>query len=330
MLSKVIKPFIIAEIGNNHEGNFNTALELIKKASYCRVDAVKFQTFKPDLYVNGKEKKRIKLLKKFSLSNEEFFKLSKYAKKKKLKFISTPFDIPSAVFLNKIVDYFKVSSGDNNYYELIDKVLSFKKKTIISTGLLDKKSLDKLINYLLKKNIQKNKLNILHCVASYPTKPENINLSRITYIKKKFKINTGFSDHTIGPLSSIIATILGAKIIEKHFTLDNNFSNFRDHKISLNPVDMENFVCNLENLSKINFDFSHTISKDEKNNYYAMRRAFYWAKNIKKGQKIESNHIKFVRPSFKKSSVLKKSIINKFASKDIEKNNVIRARDLKF
>ena len=102
------------------------------------MDAVKFQTFNTENYVNSKELKRFNRLKRFELTNSEFLKLAKYAKKKKLFFISTPFDIQSAVNLSKYVDCFKISSGDNNYYELIDKVLSFKKLTIISTGLLDK------------------------------------------------------------------------------------------------------------------------------------------------------------------------------------------------
>ena len=121
------KVLIIAEIGNNHEGSFKLAKKLIEKAAKVGVDAVKFQTFKTEKYVNDNDQLRYERLKKFELSKEDFYELSKFAKSKKLIFISTPFDIQSAIDLNKCVDYFKISSGDNNYFQLIEKVLSFKK-----------------------------------------------------------------------------------------------------------------------------------------------------------------------------------------------------------
>ena len=130
---------IVAEIGNNHEGSFKLAKKLIEKAAVAGVDAVKFQTFKTEKFINDIDQLRYKRYRKFELSEEDFSKLSKFAKSKKLIFISTPLDIQSAIYLNKYVDYFKISSGDNNYFQLIEKVLSFKKPTIISTGLLSYK-----------------------------------------------------------------------------------------------------------------------------------------------------------------------------------------------
>ena len=131
------KVLIVAEIGNNHEGSFSLAKKLIEKAAKAGVDAVKFQTFKTEKFVNDTDQLKYKRYKKFELSKKEFYKLSKFAKSKKLIFISTPLDIQSAIDLNKCVDFFKISSGDNNYFQLIEKVLSFKKPVIISTGLLN-------------------------------------------------------------------------------------------------------------------------------------------------------------------------------------------------
>ena len=221
MKKKLKKPFIIAEVGNNHEGNFEVAKKMIYEVSKCGVDAVKFQTFIPELYVNTTDKKRIKQLKRFSLSKEQFFNLSIIAKKNKLKFISTPFDLESAEFLNKIVDYFKISSGNNKYYELIKKVLGFKKKTIISTGLLDLNELKKLYNFIkAHKKTRLNQISFLHCVASYPTSLKDINLERISYIKDNFNVIPGFSDHTIGLSSSIVAfLILSVPLIGINFSL---------------------------------------------------------------------------------------------------------------
>ena len=130
-------PIIVAEIGNNHEGEFNKAINLIDAAAKSGADAVKFQTYKVESYYNKKftEKKRFNRLKKFQLTFEEFEKLSKYSKKRGIIFFSTPFDIESAIFLNKIQRLFKISSGDNNFYPLINVLKSFGKPLIISTGL---------------------------------------------------------------------------------------------------------------------------------------------------------------------------------------------------
>ena len=147
---------IVAEIGNNHEGSFNLAKKLIVKAAQSGVDAAKFQTFKTEEFINDLDQIKYKRYKKFELTKEEFYKLSKFAKSKKLIFISTPLDIQSAVFLNKCVDYFKISSGDNNYFQLIGKVLSFKKPIIISTGLLNNSGIKDILK-LIKKEISNEK-----------------------------------------------------------------------------------------------------------------------------------------------------------------------------
>ena len=131
------KPLIIAEIGNNHEGSFDVAKKLILEAAKAGVDAVKFQTFITEDFISIENSDKFKRYKNFQLSKKEFKKLYQIAKKKKLKFISTPLDFKSAIFLAPLVDFFKISSGDNNFYQLIEKVLSFKKPTIISTGFLN-------------------------------------------------------------------------------------------------------------------------------------------------------------------------------------------------
>ena len=151
-LNKLKKTFIIAEIGNNHEGSFDIACKLIKEAKKTGVDAVKFQTFKTEDFITPNDKERFKRLKKFELSYEQFVKLSVIAKKNDLKFISTPLDIKSAYFLNNIVDCFKIASGDNNYYNLIKTVLNFNKTTFISTGLLDFFEVKNLLKFIYEPN----------------------------------------------------------------------------------------------------------------------------------------------------------------------------------
>ena len=238
---KIQKPLIIAEIGNNHEGSFKNAIKLIDAAKKAGVDAVKFQTFKTELYYSNQDPDRIKKLKKFQLSFYQFRKLAKYAKKKNLLFISTPFDLKSLDFLKKIVDIIKISSGDNNFYDLIKNSINSKKELIISTGLTSLKEIKDLKKLVTKFNYAE-KTYFLHCVSNYPVDPKNANLNFIYKLKKIFKDNIGYSDHTIGIDSCLISFLMGSSIIEKHFTLDKSFSNFRDHKISADPKEMSLLV----------------------------------------------------------------------------------------
>ena len=312
-LNKKKFPFVIAEIGNNHEGNFDTAVKLINAAKIADVDAVKFQTFKTENFINKNEKKRFKKLKKFELSYEEFYKLSKIAKKKNLKFISTPLDKESAFFLKSIVNIFKISSGDNNYYDLIEQVLSYKKPTIISTGMMNIKDIKDLITIARKKKFSLSKLAMLHCVSSYPVQNQHANLLSIKYMIEKLPVTVGYSDHTIGTIAPICAAILGAKILEKHFTLDNNFSSFRDHKLSLNPNDMKTMVNQIKKVDSL------MGKKEKKPNFLElkteseMRRSLYAKSNIRKGQKISVNDINVVRPFVHLSpNDLKKIVGKKF------------------
>lgn len=324
------KPFIIAEIGNNHEGNFNNAVKLIEEAVKAGVDAVKLQTFEPDQFINAKEKKRLKLLKKFKLSDENFIKLAALAKKKKVKFISTPLDLRSAYFLKDKVDIIKISSGDNNYYDLISEVLKFKKKTIFSTGLLKKNELKKFLKFIKDKSKNFDKNYFLHCISSYPAEINDVNLERINYMKKLNILNVGFSDHTIGLSSALASFFYGVKIIEKHFTLDNNFSKFRDHKLSLNPQDMKKFVSIINDFANIKSTYDPNLSKNESKNIFNMRRAFYAKRNIRKNTILTKDDIKFVRPAKKNSFNLSSQLIGKKVIRDLKVNTYINKKIIKY
>ena len=317
------KVLIIAEIGNNHEGSFKLAKKLIEKAAKAGVDAVKFQTFKTEKFVNDIDQLRYKRYKKFELSKEDFYKLSKFAKSKKLIFISTPLDIQSAIYLNKRVDYFKISSGDNNYFQLIEKVLSFKKPVIISTGLLGYSGIIDLLKLIKKRKFPMNKVFFLHCVSDYPVVDKEANLISIKYLKDKFKMNIGYSDHTLGIEASIMAVAYGAKIIEKHFTIDKNYSNFRDHKLSADPKEMIKLVESVRRSSIMGGTYTKKISKNEKKNLKSMRRSLYAKVQINKGERITMDKIKLVRPFNSLSSKKIEEILNKKAKSIIKKSQPI-------
>lgn len=314
-LNKLKKTFIIAEIGNNHEGSFNVACKLIKEAKNAGVDAVKFQTFKTEDFISPHERKRFKKLKKFELSYEDFEKLSVIAKKNDLKFISTPLDINSAIFLNNIVDCFKIASGDNNYYDLIKTVLNFDKPTFISTGLLHFTEVKNLVEFIKKIGFDFSRLSLFHCVSDYPVSYEEANLLSIKFLKKKLPLTIGYSDHTIGKEASVIAVSLGAKIIEKHFTLSNNFSKFRDHQISLNPIDMKQLVSSIRKTELMLGLEEKKIQKSEFKNLDLTRRSIYSANNFNKNSIIKKNMIKILRPA----NIYKPNDLKKILNKKIKR-----------
>ena len=323
------KTYIVAEIGNNHEGSMSNVFKLIDEAKSCGVDAVKFQTFKVENFIsNSIDETKHRLMKKFQLSYDDFMAIRKYCRKKKIDFFSTPLDLDSAKFLNNIQKVFKISSGDNNYYELIDLVKSFGKPIIISTGLLNFKEVIKLKDYVKKRwKKEKKYLTLMHCVSSYPVPNEEVNLSVVNKFVNQFKdCMIGYSDHSIGPNASIYSVAYGAKIVEKHFTLDKKFSSFRDHALSADIKDMKYIVDNIRNIEKIAGLEEKKIQKSEKINLLHARRSVSSKIFLKKNTFINNKDFKMLRPGSGFQNI--KNILGKKINKNILPNTIIKKNDL--
>jgi N,N'-diacetyllegionaminate synthase len=317
--------FIVAEIGNNHEGNFKNAIKLIDKASEAKVDAVKFQSYSTEGYLsNSIDEKRKKLLKKFQFSSNEFKKLAAYTKKKGLIFFSTPLDLKSCDYLNKIQPIFKIASGDNNHEILIKKIIKFNKPTIISTGMLNYNDVLKLYKFIKRLRIN-SKLGILHCVSSYPALPEELNLNSIMFLKKKFpNCHVGYSDHSTGIEACIVAASMGAEIIEKHFTLNHNFSKFRDHKLSADPTEMSLLVKRIREIEMMKGKFDKIITKNEKKNKINIRRSIAANRTLEIGHTIKESNLIMLRPGTGYEYKDRKFIIGKKVVKVIRKNEILK------
>ena len=320
------KVFIIAEVGNNHEGNFNIAKKLVRLAAKAGADAIKFQTFKTENFIRKKDIKRFKQLKKFELSYEQFKSLKKLAHIKKIKFISTPLDLESADFLIKNADLIKIASGDNNFFPLIEKVLKSKKSIIISTGMINILQIKDLTNYIYKvigKKSAIKRIALLHCVTNYPVEDEFANLRSVEYLIKNSKLTIGYSDHTIGNEACIAAVAMGAKVIEKHFTISKKFSKFRDHALSADYIDLKNIVTGIRKVEKQLGRFNKEIQKPEKKLIKIVRRAAYADKNIFPGEKITLKNTKFLRPALTSNFFNLKKIIGKKIKKTLYKDQKI-------
>ena len=325
------KVMIIAEIGNNHEGSYTLAEEMIGLASESGADAVKFQTIIPEKLVSIKQTERINQLKRFKLSYEQFTKLSKFASKQGVIFLSTPFDIDSAVFLDNLVPVFKIASGDNDFYPLIQTIARTGKPIIMSTGLMNFEEIEKtalFIKNIWKVNNIEQELALLHCVSSYPTPREDANLSAINVLKQVADI-VGYSDHTLGVEAAVLSVAFGARIIEKHFTIDNNFSDFHDHKLSLNPSNFKKMVCLVRNAEKMIGVGKKIPSRSEKESKQNIRRSIIANQNLSAGHKLKLENLGWVRPGLGVEPGKEKELIGKIikqaviAGEIIEKNNLI-------
>lgn len=314
--------YIIAEIGNNHEGDFGLAKEMIHQAKETGVDAVKFQTFITEQYVGKDDTKRFKRLESFELGQGQFSDLSTIAKNLNIGFISTPFDIESAKFLSSIVDALKISSGDNKFYPMLEVIAKLGKPIILSTGM---SFLDDVLfcRDFIKKNGFENsnglELAVLHCTSSYPVEKSDANLRAITTLISEVKEVTGFSDHTVGPDAAVIAVALGARIIEKHFTIDKNFSDFRDHQLSADPTEMIEIVNSIRNTEKMLGTGKKTVEICEKECLASSRRSIVANKDIPVGSEITWGDLSWVRPFGGLEPGRESEILGKKAIKAISK-----------
>ncbi|MDD5186780.1 MAG: N-acetylneuraminate synthase family protein [Methanoregula sp.] len=290
---------IIAEIGNNHEGDYDTAVRLVHAAADCGVDGVKFQTYKTEKFVSFSDSARFERLKSFELTYSQFSRLSELAHSLGILFISTPLDLESAKFLNSIVDAYKIASGDNNFYPLFNEVAKTGKPVIISTGASDPERIDNAVSFLekgWKRYDKKNALAILHCVSCYPTPENQINLQILYNFANRYQHTIGYSDHTTGIEASVLAVACGARIIEKHFTLDKAFSSFRDHQLSADPKDMSELVQRIRAASVMLGSKYKKIQPCETELSIAIRRSIVAGRDMETGHQIGFSDLIWVRP----------------------------------
>ena len=304
--------FIIAEAGVNHNGKLSLAKELAKKAKKAGANAVKFQTWitediiipktkKPNYQINGNNKNndQFSFAKKLELSFEEFIKLKKFCKKIKITFLSTPDDVKSAKFLNKIQNIFKIGSPELNNFFLIKEICKFNKLILLSTGLSSIKEISDTINFLKKINFDiKKKLILMHCNSAYPTPYRDVNLLALPELKKRFGVEIGYSDHTNSDEVSIAAVALGAKVIEKHFTLNKNMVG-PDHSTSLDFKEFSNFVKSIRNIELALGSKVKKITPSALKNLKLMTRGVYANKKIIKNEKFDTENISIKRPKNK-------------------------------
>ena len=324
MKNKKNIPYIIAEIGINHEGNFNLAKKSIKSAKISGAHAVKFQLFNPktlaqqkSIKTDSQKKRTIKketlyqMLKRLTLNLPQLKKLKKYAKSMSLDFICSIFDEESLNLSKKIgLDAYKIASSDITDIKLLYQIKKINKPIILSTGMASHNEIKNAIKIL-----GQQKVYLLHCVSLYPCLIDDINLNRINSLSKKFKLPIGFSDHTLGVNACLMAITMGSQIIEKHFTLNKSWIG-ADHELSADPKDLK-IICDFsKNYKKLLGKGSIEPSNKEKKMRKFFRKSLVAKRNIEKGDKITIEDVEGRRPgNFLKAENLNKIINKKIKSK---------------
>lgn len=328
--------FIIAEAGVNHNGSLELAQKLVAGAAEARADAVKFQTFKTENLISRNADKaayqkkatdsnesQFAMLKHLELREEEFRQLAAYCEQINILFLSTPFDLESVDMLNAMqMPVFKIPSGEITNLPLLRKIGSLGEKIILSTGMADITEIQAALDVLFLAGANKDKITLLHCNTEYPTPMHDVNLRAMETLSTNLGLQVGYSDHTLGIEVPVAAVALGAKVIEKHFTLDRKMEG-PDHRASLEPVELKAMVRAIRNIEKALGSKGKKPTASELANRPIARKSIVAARSIAKGEAFNESNLTVKRPGIGISPMQWHTIIGKSAPKNFEQDELI-------
>jgi N,N'-diacetyllegionaminate synthase len=330
------KVFIIAEAGVNHNGSINTAKKMIDEATNFGADAIKFQSFKADRLVSKNAKKaeyqlettdkietQYEMIKKLELDFNAHVELFDYCNNKRIKFLSSPFDLESIDLLVELgLKIFKIPSGEIINLPYLEKIGKLNNNVILSTGMSNLGEIENALNILISNGTKKENITVLQCNTEYPTPYGDVNLLGMITIKNAFNVKIGFSDHTQGIEIPIAAIALGAEIIEKHFTLDKNMVG-PDHKASLEPADFGNMINAIRNVESALGSGVKRPSHSETKNISIARKSIVAIKPILKGELFTIKNIGIKRPGDGISPMMWYEILGKRSQDDFQPDELI-------
>lgn len=328
--------FVIAEAGVNHNGSLKIAKQLIDVASESGANAVKFQTFKAATLVSKAAEKadyqkktsnanesQFEMIKKLELNSDAHKELISYCNKKNIMFLSSPFDIDSIKLLDSLgIEIFKIPSGEITNLPYLREIGGLKKRVILSTGMSNIDEISDALNVLEETGTKKKNITVLHANTMYPTPMEDVNLNAMLTIGKTFDIDYGYSDHTLGIEVDIAAVAMGAKCIEKHFTLDKTMTG-PDHRASLEPNELKAMVQAIRNIELALGQSEKKPSQSEIPNIEAARKSIVAKKDIKKGETLNEDNLTVKRPGNGISSMKWDKIVGTIAKKAYLKDELI-------
>lgn len=328
------RTLIIAEAGVNHNGNLDIAKKLVVAAKEAGADVVKFQTFNVDAITSkyaemaqyqkdniGKVKSQKEMLAELTLSHSEFAELADFCKSLDIQFLSTPFDIPSIEFLKELgCKLWKVPSGEITNYPYLVEIAKTHNEVILSTGMSTLDEVEAAVS-LLREN-GSGKITLLHCTTQYPTPYEDVNLTAMLTLKNKFGVDVGYSDHTEGIEIPIAAVAMGARVVEKHFTLDRKMEG-PDHKASLEPLELKQMIMSIRHIEEALGNGEKKPVDIEKANMKVARKSIVARRNIKAGEILTEDNITTKRPGNGINPMLWTQVLGTEAVRDFEEDELI-------
>jgi len=322
------KTIIVAEVGINHGGDVHIAEDMIRVAHEAGADYVKLQSFVTEKLLHPTVP-YFNLMKKVELSFEDQAKLFEIAKKEGVKLFSSPFDEESLDFLASLdAPAYKIASMDCNNPAFVKKIAEKNKPMFIATGLSDYQEIGLLLDTILPIN---RSIFLMHCVSDYPAHPEDMNIRVMDALENDFCLPAGLSDHTIGIDMAKIAVTLGAKIVEKHFTLDKALQEkhkFSDHAISMDAKDLVELRGFVDTIGAILGDGEKSLSEGERQNIKNIRRGIYLKKDVKKGEIITEEHLIGLRPQHDLPILAIESLYGKKATEDLTADSELHESSL--
>lgn len=332
-------PKIIAEIGPNHNGSLKIARKMIHALAKSGADFIKFQLAVPeevyskDAFKARYQKKNdnsataIEMSRRYQFSFDDHKTLYEECKKNSTKYACTAFDLKSLKYIDKNFNlpFFKIASGEAFSLDMLEYIANRNRSVLLSTGMTSFSDIEKILNILNKRN--KKNITLMHCTSNYPALPKDAHLNLIGTLRKRFGYPVGFSDHTKGVECAIAASALGAVIIEKHVTMDNDMEG-PDHAASLEIARFSEFVKSIKKIEEALGKDKKTFSKDELEIKKSSRKSIVSKKDLKKNHVITCKDICFKRPGTGILPIEVGSIINKKVKRTIKKDRVIKPGDV--
>lgn len=322
----------IAEIGINHEGDFYQAKRILKLAAESGADCVKFQSYTPTRYAAANDAARLQRVSKMALNVDQFKELATMARDLGVTFFSTPLTEDWVDILNEFCPLFKIASGDITFEPVIRKAAATGKPLIISTGAATLEEIDRAVSWVkdeIGNHELRDRLILMHCVSAYPTPIEEANILSIPFLRERYGLKVGYSNHVMGMNACLGAVALGADIVEVHFTDQKEGREFRDHALSFEKADLQDFIARARDIRKALGAYEKKPMPCELANIPAMRKGIVAAHDLKMGQVLTETDLIYARPATEYAAADLPSLIGKSLNENVAQGHLVPRKAIK-
>ena len=317
---------IVAEIGINHEGDLSQAEKMIHQAAKAGADFVKFQSYTPQRYASSSDPARLERVSKMALTHEQFLSLAGVAKQAGVGFFSTPLTEDWVEILDGFCPAFKIASGDITFKPVIEKAASTGKPVIISTGASTLEEIDRAVDWVrdvVGASKLREKLILMQCVTAYPTPIDQANVRAVPFLKERYGLRVGYSNHVMGINAALAAVALGADVIEVHFTDQKDGREFRDHSLSFDQQDLNEFIARAHDIRLSLGEYGKDVLPCEEDIIPLVRKGVIAAHDLKAGTVLKAEDLMYARPATEFSALDLTDLVGKALNQDIPQGHII-------